>query len=287
MASGNRIINGDMAIDQRQGGASVTVPAGSAFPVDRFRAGMSGADGTGQRVASTVPGFPYMLRVTGAGGTTAAWIGQYIESVNCASLVAQRVTVSFYAAASTITSLSVVLKHATVVDNFTATTTIETVAKTITSAMTRYAVTFTAVMPAGAANGLYLEFVSGTNLGATTLSITGVQLEAGTFASPFEFRHRGQELALCQRYYYKATARPLGVTLNVADGYSSLIHLPVTMRATPTLEAGATYSVGAGSAGTPSITGGNPEAVRMSNAASNWSVNTTISVNAGYTAELA
>lgn len=283
----NRIINGDMAIDQRQGGSSVTVTSGSVFPVDRFRAGMSGANGTGQRLFNSTPGFPSLLRLTGASGTTTAWVGQYIEAANSASLVGQRVTVSFYMAASVITSVNVVLKYANSADNFSSTTVIETVAKTITSTLTLYTVTFAAAMPANAANGVYLEFTTGANLGASTLSITGVQLEVGTVATTFEFRHRGHELALCQRYFYKATARPLGVTLNVSDGYSSLVHFPVPMRATPTLDAGATYSVGSGSAGTPSISGGNSEAVRMSNSASNWSSNVTISLTAGFSAELA
>ena len=46
-----------------------------------------------------------------------------------------------------------------------------------------------------------------TNVVATntaTFYITGVQLEAGTTASPFEYRQYGTELALCQRYYEKS-----------------------------------------------------------------------------------
>jgi hypothetical protein len=41
--------------------------------------------------------------------------------------------------------------------------------------------------------------VVGTN--GATFYITGVQLEAGTTASPFEYRQYGTELALCQRYF--------------------------------------------------------------------------------------
>jgi hypothetical protein len=34
-----------------------------------------------------------------------------------------------------------------------------------------------------------------------SIDLTGVQLEKGTVATPFEFRNYAQELALCQRYY--------------------------------------------------------------------------------------
>ena len=54
--------------------------------------------------------------------------------------------------------------------------------------------------------------VTGTVTGGTNLNIefdTGtlslVQLEAGSVATPFEHRQYGQELALCQRYYYRIT----------------------------------------------------------------------------------
>lgn len=281
MRETNRLINGDMRIDARQGGASIAVTSSSVFCVDRWRAGMSGANGTGQRVACSLTGFPYMLQLTGAVGTTSAWIGQYIESFNCTTLVGQRVTIQFRAASSSVTSLIVYLKNPTVADNFTATSTIETKTVTISSVLTEYTVTFDTTMPAGVANGLYLEFVTGANLGTGTFSLTGVQLEAGTTATPFAFRHYAHEVALCQRYYYKANNYPLGVTLNVSDGYASMVHFPVQMRINPTLDAGASYAVGAGSAGTPVLGTANGECALMRNASSNWTANTALTLVAG------
>jgi hypothetical protein len=286
MRETNRITNGDMRIDQRNAGASIAVTSGSVFCVDRFRAGMSGANGTGQRVACSLPGFPFMLQLTGASGTTAAWIGQMIASVNTVSLVGKRVTVQFRAASSSVGSLVVNLKAPTVADNYTATTTVESKTVAINSTLTYYEVTFDNVMPSAAARGLYLEFVTSTNLGTGTLQMTGVQLEAGTEATPFAFRPYQQELALCQRHHFKTTALPLGVTLNVSDGYAAVVRFPVTMHANPTLDPGASYSVGSGSAGTPSISATNTDAARMSNADANWSSNVAVSLTAGFSAEI-
>jgi hypothetical protein len=69
--------------------------------------------------------------------------------------------------------------------------------------------------------------------------ITGVQLEIGKVATPFEHRSYGEELALCQRYYYEAGAQPIDlVGVGHSSGYSGVtsgrITFPVTMRATPT-----------------------------------------------------
>ena len=206
----NLLINGDMRIDQRNDGASIACTSSSVFAVDRFRCGMSGANGTAQRVACSLTGFPYMLRLTGTASTTTAWVGQRIESNNCTSLVGKTLTVQFRAASSNVTSLVVALKHATAADNFTSTTTIQSSNVTITSTLTYYTVSFTTALPAGAAYGLYIELSTGASLGTGTFEVTGFQLEVGSTATPFEYRPIGQELSLCQRYFERCGAIATG-----------------------------------------------------------------------------
>ena len=68
-----------------------------------------------------------------------------------------------------------------------------------------------------------------------TLSITGVQMEVGTVATPFEHRSYGQELALCQRYYYQPTSRFYTGVDNAPGAGRNYVTFPVTMRATPSV----------------------------------------------------
>jgi len=73
------------------------------------------------------------------------------------------------------------------------------------------------------------------------VEFTGVQLETGTVATDFEHRSHGEELSLCQRYFYRAangTGNSLGIGVNYTTTYMhGAVHFPVTMRATPTLSA--------------------------------------------------
>ena len=69
-----------------------------------------------------------------------------------------------------------------------------------------------------------------------TFYLTGVQLEVGTEATPFEHRSFGDELERCQRYFYKETYSSSGpyATQYVASHRFVTIFHPTTMRAVPT-----------------------------------------------------
>ena len=88
---------------------------------------------------------------------------------------------------------------------------------------------------------------STVNVGDTIgnyFQITGVQLEAGDTATPFEHRSVGAELALCQRYFQKYTNPPLrGVVSGISAADRAAMVLPTTMRATPTASLSGTLSI--------------------------------------------
>jgi len=92
-----------------------------------------------------------------------------------------------------------------------------------------------------------------------TLEITGVQLEVGQTATPFEHEDFGTMLRKCQRYGFniaEVSAGRVGVGQTVGSGVADvLINHPVTMRAAPTLPS-------------PDATGANVTNVNGSNIAS-------------------
>ena len=102
-------------------------------------------------------------------------------------------------------------------------------------------------------NGPYA--VSGAMEWGTSTSdyfqITGVQLEVGSVATPFEHRSYGEELALCQRYYFRNINSEVtgGANCRHYLGYADTstnaifpIRYPVRMRAIPTLSYSGTWN---------------------------------------------
>ena len=77
-----------------------------------------------------------------------------------------------------------------------------------------------------------------------TLYITGVQLEAGTIATPYEFNQYSAQLAQCYRYF---TRTAVGGLWNVTGWITS--PFPVAMRAAPTVTASAAF----GQSSTPTV----------------------------------
>ncbi len=85
--------------------------------------------------------------------------------------------------------------------------------------------------------------VGQTNLASATNNywqITGVQLEVGATATPFEFLPAHLELAACKRYYHKSTGNEGFGTPGTTTQATMKLPLPVTMRATPTVTFGGT-----------------------------------------------
>ena len=78
--------------------------------------------------------------------------------------------------------------------------------------------------------------------------LTGVQLEVGSQATAFEHRMHGEELALCQRYFFNVTGNNQQRTnipafANSSTNCRAMVSFPTPMRATPTFSGSATNMV--------------------------------------------
>jgi hypothetical protein len=211
----NRIINGAMTIWQRNT-ATISTTASLYTTADRW----CGALGTSGLLLSQWPGpveapqFPLALQVTTSTTTSGVpLIEQRMENQNVPDFLnGTPVSVSFWVGQSygTLMPLTVGLYYATAVNNF-ATQTLAVAATqntpTLTVANAYYSLNFTLNTSLGATNGLSLRFTTGgASAIGSTFFLTGVQVEKGAVATPFEVRPLATELALAQRYYYQLTS---------------------------------------------------------------------------------
>ena len=275
----NRIINGAMVIDQRNAGASGTA---INYTIDRFGYyGTQSSKGTWQQNAGSVTppaGFKNYLGFTSSSAysvlsTDVFQFYQPVEGYNVADLGwgaagAATVTLSFWVRSSLTGTFGGSVSNNGSTRNYPFTYTIsaantwqqntvtiagDTTGTWLTTNGSGLVVLFglgagssysgtantwngtsAAIFPTGATS------VVGTN--GATFYITGVQLEAGTTASPFEYRQYGTELALCQRYYQQLGSFVGGSGGTTTTVYTSFQY-PVTPRATPTFAQSGVFSV--------------------------------------------
>jgi len=233
----NRIING--AFDVWQRGTSFASPTNITYLADRWFVGVGGSSPASAVQVTGPAGFQYALQVTGAAGNSTIQINQRIESVNTYDLVGQSVAIQAVIQVSSAQTVQWGLYRPNSKDNFNSLSLITSDTWSATTTATRFTAT-AANMPAQVANGLML-LLSPNNGGAFTsgtITVAGVQLEAGPFATPFERRLFGQELYLCQRYFQTASPKVAGYSINQAQSLSSWIPFQCQMRASPIM----TYS---------------------------------------------
>lgn len=246
----NRLINGDMRIDQRNNGVAQTITAAAAlaYTVDRWYAYSTGASVTGQRVANTALRFAYQF--TGAASTTAIGFAQRIETANSYDLNGTTVTLSAYLANSLLTTVAWTAYYATTADTFgtlasPTRTQIATGTFTVSSTLTRYATNI--AIPSAATTGIEIVFTVGAQISGTW-TIGAVQLEPGTVATPFERRSYATELVLSQRYFFSlggtALFEMIGTgTNNTTTTAIIIVNLPVQMRVAPTISTSGSFFV--------------------------------------------
>jgi len=277
LSNRNLIINGAMNISQRNGASSSTLTSSQVYYLDRFFA-VEDTDGTMtiQQSSTSPTDFQYSaLLTTGTADTSLAatqicYVGQKLEGLNVAHLNwgtanAKTLTLSFYVRSSLTGTFGGAFANAAFNRSYPFTYSISSADtweyKTITVAgdttgtwptdNTSSIQVFWGLGVGSTYSGTAGAWVGSGNISATgatnvigtasaTFHITGVQLEVGEQATPFEHRSYGDELAACQRYYQiipsaGSYAFPLvrhqsGTNLN-----SGSVYYPVTMRANATL----------------------------------------------------
>jgi hypothetical protein len=262
----NKYINGNMAIDQRNVGSSVTITTDGTYTLDRWKAysSQSSKYSVQQNAGSVTPpaGFKYYLGVTSLSSysitsTDYFSIAQAIEGYNISDLAwgtsdAKSVTLSFWVRSSltgtfggcfvngsanrwypfsyTISSSNTWEKKTITVSGDTT----GTWSSTHTTGLELRLGLGVGSTYSGSA-GSWTASVTNSVTGATsvvgtngaTFYITGVQLEKGSSATDFEYRPFGTELAMCQRYYQEYNASESGAAGGGLSGVCGTTSLAV------------------------------------------------------------
>ena len=265
----NRIINGDMKIDQRNAGASVT-PTDGQYVLDRFNFGLSQASKLTAQQSSTAPaGFVKSFLITSSSAYTVGsserfLTTQAIEGLNISDLAwgtasAAAVTLSFWVRSSLTGTFGGALRNSALDRSYPFSYTISS-ANTWEQKSVTIAGDTSGTWLTTNGVGIYLSFSLGSGstvsntagawaagnfvsaTGATsvvgtsgaTFYITGVQLEKGSTATSFDYLDYGRSLAQCQRYFSKSYDTSAAV--GTASTTNGIVTLKVSSNTVPSLE---------------------------------------------------
>lgn len=266
----NKIINGAMVISQR--GTSF---AAAGYTLDRFEFETGGATAGGvatvtQSTDAPNNTFQYSLKVDVTTADTSiaagdfAAISQKIEGYNVRDLIGQTFTLSFWVKSPKTGTHCVAFRNSSADRSFVTQYTVSTAntweykSVTVTGGLitagtwawtngaglhvTFALVTGTAFQTTAGVwqTGNFIGTSSQVNVMDNTANdfyLTGVQLEIGPVATPFERRPIGTELALCQRYFETGFWTCSGMShVGNGDTRASFTSFAVTKRVSPSIE---------------------------------------------------
>jgi hypothetical protein len=240
----NKILNSDFSIWQRG------VTGGNGFLADRWYLNAGAPTSFTQTRQAFTPGSApvsgyegkYFWRntITTVGPSTEWYLNTYIEDVQ--TLAGQTATFSFWAKADSSRAMSgYLLQRFGDGGSTNVSTTIGTAS--LTTSWQRF--TFTISIPSISgktigANNLVQIFFAMAPASGMVIDLWGVQLEAGSVATPFTTATgtiQG-ELAACQRYFYRVTATGGDSLFSMGSQYTAgtnfgFVQMPVTMRVAP------------------------------------------------------
>ena len=287
-AGKNKILNSDFNINQRNFTTSTT---SGAYTFDRWSSYF--ADGTVTYSAQTftpgaapVAGYESknFLRCAVSGQTLTTAANLLIQNMEDVRLFAgQTVTVSFWAKAATgAPKVGIELYQAfSTGGGASSPVSIPAGAVTLSTSWARYSVTVAVPSLAGktigtdgggtgnalslnlwtSAGSTFATRASSIGIQSATIDFWGIQIEAGSYATPFQTATgtiQG-ELAACQRYYYRAGSNTGNAYAYVMQGtvtsstqVKGFVTLPTAMRVNPTLTRSGSYQTNGGQAVTSS-----------------------------------
>lgn len=265
----NKIINGSVIIDQR--GSATTPVVGTGYSADRwfFEDGCDAVFSTGQ--STDVPkgqGFSRSIKSTVTTANTSVTTNEFsvltyfIEGTDSASFAwggagAKAITASFWVKSSVAGTYSFTLYNNGASRIYPASYTVnipntwekkiiqipgDTAGTWLTTNGRGVVVNFYTSLSSNYlglstwnSSGIY-GVVGQVNAAAAvgnTFSVTGLQIEEGSVATPFEHRPIGTELALCQRYYWRSEDDSYFGTVFSTGIFDFRVELPVEMRVRP------------------------------------------------------